>query len=180
VPDRSGSRSAGRSGDRPLRGAAPASGPGRDPHDATIVERPRTPPPDLETTPVPPALSGAEDSDAGADVTRFIGRPVAPTVQTVAWLVSASGPDRGRDYRLDDTGTTVGTAPESALRLTGDPYVSTHHAVLVVEGGVWMLRDLESTNGTCRNGDRITETPLEDDDRVRFGLSDFVFKVARL
>ncbi len=155
-------------------------GPGRDLHDATIVDgpKPTSPSPGPSDTPVPPALGG--EDEIAPDVTRFISRPVAPTVETVAWLVVAGGPNRGRDYRLGEIGLTVGTAPECDLRLSGDDYVSTHHAELTAERGVYTLKDLGSTNGTFRNDERVTETRVEDDDRIRFGLSDFVFKIARL
>jgi pSer/pThr/pTyr-binding forkhead associated (FHA) protein len=94
--------------------------------------------------------------------------------------VAASGPARGRDHRLGTRPLRVGTAPESEIRLPGDPYVSTSHAEVVVEGEEALVRDLGSTNGTYRNDERIHEAPLRDGDRLRFGLSEFVFKSVRL
>jgi hypothetical protein len=144
---------------------------GRPLDQATVVEGP---PPDAE-------LHGGEaDLEAGSDVTRFIGPPVDPRVTTVAWLVAVTGAARGRDYRLPDGVTRVGTAAECHIRLPREQYVSTSHAELRVREGEYVLRDLNSTNGTFRNEERITEVVLRDDDRVRFGLSTFVFKSVRL
>jgi hypothetical protein len=161
---------------RPLRAPDSTGGGGRDLHEMTVVD----PPSSSSVTPPAPGPPPTADPGVGDDMTVFQGRPVAPTVRTVAWLVAATGANRGRDYRLGDRGLRVGTAPDCDLRITGDEYVSSRHAELTESGGVFILRDLGSTNGTFRNDTRISETPVEDDDRISFGKSVFVFKVARL
>ena len=128
----------------------------------------------------PPLRSSGEDEEEYADATRVIGPPVDARTMVVAWLVAASGPSRGRDTRLSSRPTRVGSAPDADIRLTGDPYVSTQHAELRVEGEEVFVRDLGSTNGTYRNDERIRQSALRDGDRVRFGLSEFVFKSVRL
>lgn len=150
---------------------------GRTVDDATFVgARPAEPSRPLVSLPSVPA---AEDEDY-PDATRVIGPPVDLRTTVVAWLVAASGPSRGRDFRLGPRPTRVGSAPEAEIRLTGDPYVSTAHAEVVVEGEEVLVRDLGSTNGTYRNDDRIRDARLTDGDRLRFGLSEFVFKSVRL
>jgi len=150
---------------------------GRTVDDATFVgARPAEPSRPLAPLPVVPA---APDEDY-PDATRVIGPPVDLRTTVVAWLVAASGPSRGRDFRLGPRPTRVGSAPEAEIRLTGDPYVSTAHAEVVVEGEEVIVRDLGSTNGTYRNDDRIRDARLTDGDRLRFGLSEFVFKSVRL
>jgi len=55
------------------------------------------------------------------------------------------------------------------LRIAHDS-VSRAHAELALEGGVWILRDLGSMNGTWVNGTRVTgAVPVRPGDRVRFG-----------
>lgn len=128
----------------------------------------------------PPPRPAAGDDEEYPDATRVIGPPVDLRTTVVAWLVAASGSSRGRDYRIGPKPTRVGSAPEAEIRLAGDPYVSTAHAEVVVEGEDVIVRDLGSTNGTFRNEDRIRDAVLVDGDRLKFGLSEFVFKSVRL
>ena len=149
---------------------------GRSLDDATFVSGARSPEPSHHS--VAPAR-GEVDEDL-PDSTRVIGPPVDLRTATVAWLVVASGPARGRDYRIGERRTRVGSAAECEIRLTGDPYVSTTHAEVCLEGEEVVVRDLGSTNGTYRNDERIRDAVLVDGDRIRFGLSEFVFKSVRL
>ncbi len=52
--------------------------------------------------------------------------------------------------------------------------VSRAHAELRLQGGVWVLRDLGSTNGTTVNGRRVTGSAVvRDGDQVSFGNMTF-------
>src|SRR3989338_1962426 len=67
---------------------------------------------------------------------------------------------------------TVGRHPSSVLRFDPerDLDVSTRHAVIARSGTSWVVRDLQSRNGTLVNGHRITaDTKLDDTDQIRFG-----------
>ncbi|MCF3963479.1 DUF1707 and FHA domain-containing protein [Streptomyces fuscigenes] len=67
----------------------------------------------------------------------------------------------------------IGRDPANGLRLTHDT-VSRHHAELSMRDGLWVLRDLGSTNGTTVNGRRvITTTVVADGDQVSFGRMSF-------
>jgi hypothetical protein len=58
-----------------------------------------------------------------------------------------------------------------------DESVSTSHAKLLRREGVWILVDLESTNGTQVDGERIsTDTPIAPGTMVRFGDVQVVFE----
>lgn len=74
----------------------------------------------------------------------------------------------GRRFPLVD-GLTVGRGPDNGMLLE-DSSVSTHHAVIHKVGERWMVKDLNSTNGTKLNGTRIQGTaPLSDGDFLKFG-----------
>src|SRR5439155_23305673 len=61
--------------------------------------------------------------------------------------------------------------------ILSDESVSTSHAKLQRREGVWVLVDLESTNGTFVDGERITaDTPLAPGGLVRFGDVQLVFE----
>ncbi len=53
--------------------------------------------------------------------------------------------------------------------VVGDPSVSRRHAQLTFRDGVWVLRDLASTNGTTVNGARVGRTALHAGDVIRLG-----------
>jgi pSer/pThr/pTyr-binding forkhead associated (FHA) protein len=65
---------------------------------------------------------------------------------------------------------TVGRAGDNALVLAGDEFASGRHArVEAGRDGIWIL-DLDSTNGTLVNGERIDgRRRLRDGDLVRIG-----------
>lgn len=63
----------------------------------------------------------------------------------------------------------VGRDPVNGLRLSHDT-VSRVHAELSLQGGLWVLRDLGSTNGTTVNGRRVIGAAVvQAGDQVSFG-----------
>ena len=79
-----------------------------------------------------------------------------------------SGVLEGKVYDLTEERITVGRALDNLIRLD-DGTVSHHHALLVLDGLDYKLRDLNSTNGTRANGLRIVEQALRNGDQVRLG-----------
>ncbi|APY85762.1 DUF1707 domain-containing protein [Streptomyces alfalfae] len=67
----------------------------------------------------------------------------------------------------------IGREPTNGLRLSHDT-VSRFHAELRRQGGMWVLRDLGSTNGTSVNGRRVIGAAVvRDGDQVSFGQMSF-------
>lgn len=67
----------------------------------------------------------------------------------------------------------IGRDPGNGLRLSHET-VSRTHAELRLHDGVWVLRDLGSTNGTTVNGQRVTGSAVvRDGDQVGFGKMAF-------
>jgi len=67
----------------------------------------------------------------------------------------------------------IGRDPVNGLRLTHES-VSRVHAELIRQGGVWVLRDLGSTNGTTVNGRRVIGAAVvREGDQVAFGRTGF-------
>ncbi len=73
--------------------------------------------------------------------------------------------------------TFIGRTPENQIRIY-KPAVSRRHAQITETDAGWLLRDLSSENGTYVNGQRVTERLLADGDRVQFGTSRFVLRLA--
>jgi DNA-binding NtrC family response regulator len=89
-------------------------------------------------------------------------------------LTVVFGPDIGTTKRLLASRVAIGTAPENDLFLADDT-VSRQHCEIIVRDGQYVLRDLESTNGSFVDGVRIYEAVLDagmvislGDTRVRF------------
>ncbi|GHJ41021.1 DUF1707 and FHA domain-containing protein [Streptomyces sp. TS71-3] len=67
----------------------------------------------------------------------------------------------------------IGRDPGNNLRLSHET-VSLRHAELSLQSGLWVLRDLGSTNGTVVNGRRVVgAVVVRDGDQVSFGQMAF-------
>lgn len=98
----------------------------------------------------------------------------------MAWLVAATGPARGRHFRLDPAGTIIGRDPDVCGVVFDDPTVSRQHAKVrseTADGRVrYHILDMGSRGGTQVNGVRIDRMRLEDGARVAIGQTELVFK----
>lgn len=79
-----------------------------------------------------------------------------------------------REFRLDQGRVTIGRRADNDVCLPF-PAVSAEHAALVTIGADSFLEDLDSTNGTLVNGERIAKHFLRDGDRIDIGRLDLVY-----
>lgn len=82
-----------------------------------------------------------------------------------------------RSITIEGGTLTIGRDASSGLALA-DPRASRRHARLVARGGVLILTDLGSTNGTRVNGQAVRELAIGAGDEVRIG--DSVIEVAAI
>ena len=68
----------------------------------------------------------------------------------------------------------IGRAPLNHI-VIDHPTVSAQHVLLLRVGDSYCLKDLNSTNGTQINGMLVTDTEVNDGDKVRFGSVVAVF-----
>ena len=86
----------------------------------------------------------------------------------MAELYVLHGPDKGRSFSISDEVVLIGRGSDQ-VPLT-DQTVSRRHAEMRREDGTWIIRDLNSANGTYVNEVRIEEpTRLKNGDRIRLG-----------
>ena len=65
----------------------------------------------------------------------------------------------------------LGRNPECTLILDDD-YASGRHARVYAQDRTWYVEDLDSTNGTYVNGERITSpTPMSEGTQLRIGAT---------
>jgi hypothetical protein len=86
-----------------------------------------------------------------------------------------SGQLEGKVFDLLDERVSIGRALDNTIRME-DGTVSHHHAMFVLEGDSYKLRDLNSTNSTRVNTMRVTETRLTNGDQVRIGSVEMRFE----
>lgn len=86
----------------------------------------------------------------------------------MARLVLLSEGFNGRTYELKVEKTTVGRVSDNAFEIP-EASVSSHHAEILLRGKDVVVRDLDSTNGTFINGEKITEATLQPGQILRFG-----------
>jgi hypothetical protein len=86
----------------------------------------------------------------------------------------APGHTPGMEYDIAE-GAVMGRGDQAEIRLE-DPFASSRHARLVRQGGIVVLEDLGSTNGTYLNEELVSgPQPLHPGDRVRIGDSEFTY-----
>jgi pSer/pThr/pTyr-binding forkhead associated (FHA) protein len=101
--------------------------------------------------------------------------PVGGTATTasVSRIVITSGPKTGLELPLGNEPLTIGRSSESGLVIRDD-YTSSHHARLVLWGDTWMIQDLDSTNGTWHDGQRVASpVPVTIGAPIRVGATTF-------
>ena len=87
---------------------------------------------------------------------------------TDAYLVVMAGSNVGEMYKLEKGRVILGRGDKVDLRLLDDG-ISREHASLSRDGGQFVLKDLDSTNGTYCNGQRVSRHILAEGDKILLG-----------
>jgi pSer/pThr/pTyr-binding forkhead associated (FHA) protein len=104
--------------------------------------------------------------------------PARPAGAVFASFLVRSGGLVGRRLPVKTPVVNLGRADYNDIMLP-DPSVSTSHAKLQRREGVWVLVDLDSTNGTFVDGERVKgEAPLGPGAMVRLGDVQLLFEPA--
>jgi hypothetical protein len=94
---------------------------------------------------------------AGTDSSRRAHKGVRrPGPKSRLLLVVVAGPDKGKQFPLDDYPIPVGRSQDNTLVLN-DTLVSRNHAQISFDSGGWYLADLSSRNGTEVCGRPVTK-----------------------
>lgn len=86
----------------------------------------------------------------------------------MAKLVLLSAGMTGRTHELKADKTTIGRVEDNVFQIA-EPSVSSHHCEVLVRGNDILVKDLNSTNGTFVNGEKVTEGPLKPGQILRLG-----------
>jgi hypothetical protein len=98
------------------------------------------------------------------------------SVQLLGWLVPLQGAHRGELFTLQPK-NVIGNGSDTTVTLVlNDKFMSSKHAEIAAENGLWILRDTGSTNGTYVNNRRVDRHELVDNDFIKFGSAMLKFK----
>ncbi|MFO1488187.1 MAG: FHA domain-containing protein [Verrucomicrobiota bacterium] len=86
----------------------------------------------------------------------------------MAKLVVQSAENKGRSYELKVDKTTVGRVEDNTFQIP-DASISSHHCEVLLRGSEVVIKDLNSTNGTFINDEKISESVLKPGQRLRLG-----------
>src|SRR3974390_2980881 len=86
----------------------------------------------------------------------------------MAKLVLLSAGLTGRTHELKGEKTTIGRVEDNIFQVA-EPSVSSHHCEILLQGNDVIVRDLNSTNGTFINGEKVSESPLKPGQILRLG-----------
>ena len=83
-------------------------------------------------------------------------------------LVVLSPGMTGRTQELKTDKTTIGRLDDNTFHLV-EPSVSSHHCEVLLRGSDVVVRDLNSTNGSFINGEKVTESVIKPGQILRLG-----------
>ncbi len=91
-----------------------------------------------------------------------------------ASLVVVEGHAAGMEYVLAAAYSVIGRDKDADIMLK-DPLVSRQHAVVIYHDGKYVIKDLDSTNGTHMNGAVVKQANLRHGDTFRVGNTSLRF-----
>jgi parallel beta-helix repeat protein len=90
-------------------------------------------------------------------------------------LTVETGTQAGQSFQLASY-MRLGRTADNEIHIS-DPQLSRHHAAVTQSGSGYIVADLDSTNGTFLNEQKITAPqPLQEGDRIRVGGTTLVFR----
>jgi len=157
----------------PAANAPPAAPPFSKPDASPRATAPPVSPIVPPAPPAPPAGAGERLKDTlhGLDVV-----PRSSQSRPLASFLVKSGALKNQRLPVRTPVINIGRADYNDI-IFPDPSVSTAHAKLQRREGVWVVVDLDSTNGSFVDGERVKgESPLAPGALVRFGDVQLVFE----
>lgn len=88
----------------------------------------------------------------------------------MAFLIAVEGQLKGSRYELTEATNTIGRNETNSIVLDG-PAVSGHHCVIEKSASGYLVRDLDSTNGSKLNNEPMMEAELYRGDILTLGTT---------
>ena len=91
------------------------------------------------------------------------------------WLLGISGHNAGKTYHIGERTVTMGRGSSNFVQIE-DTRASRVQCQLLGGADGAMVRDMDSSNGTFINGEKVTEAMLRDGDELMVGSSTFLYR----
>ena len=108
--------------------------------------------------------------------TQIIGKDSSYSILKHKYVITVvAGPDKDKRFEVNKTHILIGTNENCDIVLK-DPTVSRKHCEIFIRDGDYVIRDLDSTNGTYINGLRIVEAYLPIGATITLGHTVIIFQ----
>jgi hypothetical protein len=125
-----------------------------------------------------PPTSAGHAPPPGAEIEATVADPALSPVDAAPAAGRSSLDIDGQMYRLSAPVTVLGRSSEADIALD-DPGISRRHAQIQLDAGHAVLLDLDSTNGTFVDGERVQRAPLADGSQITMGRTRIVYRLGR-
>jgi pSer/pThr/pTyr-binding forkhead associated (FHA) protein len=111
--------------------------------------------------------------------------PVVPdenvlrTKRTRPYLLVLEGPLKGREFQVTKEPFMIGRDRTNDI-IIEDPLISRKHASIYFRDGRYRVKDLDSTNGTFLNGEKVSDARLNDKDKIQIAQTVLQFFIGAL
>ncbi|NLB60785.1 MAG: FHA domain-containing protein [Lentisphaerae bacterium] len=92
----------------------------------------------------------------------------------MAFLIGMSGELKGQRFEINKDRTVLGRHPNCDI-IVNDGAASSQHCYIARRGNRYILHDLNSTNGTQVNFERVTEVELQPKQVIQVGSTELLF-----
>jgi hypothetical protein len=133
----------------------------------TVIEVKRRVDETMAISPMP-SFARADSSATNLKAQAMEDNPELPP-GVEATLTVTTGPEINRSLNISKLRTVIGR--KGADFALNDPEISRHHCVIEVREGFVNLKDLDSTNGTFLEEERVRAAMLQDGSEFRVGSS---------
>lgn len=160
------------------------------------IEKPQVAPEKVVPVPAEPASNEnaaektgvwkqTEETESGTLVMGAIEEPVAveeppgttASIESIKYMLTGTkAPVQGKTFQLAQPKYIIGRTNNNDIAID-ESSVSSRHAELVNENGVWHVNDLGSLNGVYINGDKVNKGKLQSGDKLWIGRVEFEFSV---
>ncbi len=124
------------------------------------------------------AMSNAPSQQQGAQTMVFNGGSQAAADGNHPGSARLIDTTANRTYMLNNARNTVGRESRNDITVPDINASRSHAEITLSAQGVWIITDLDSTNGTYVNGRAIASQPLNEGDHISIGTTELVFTFA--
>lgn len=136
--------------------------------EMTVIDMRRRPDRTRSTTPLPSFARGSNAAMVTAEIMKDVPGLSLPEDKLLS-LTVISGPSKGMTKPLTKPRLVIGRAGGGAEFEVDDAEISRWHCALEVKDGLVWLKDLESTNGTYFDDERVRAAVLSNGTQFRVG-----------